>query len=142
MADQPSDQGGGPNPTNYSRPSESLLAEALGAESTDDESLISRIQEEAQRVARTIDDLMILSYVEGEPTTDERLDIGAVVTGAVERISEAAAQRQVEVRFPDPTPSEPIQGSAVQLESAVLTTTRRQVSEDGPQRAHPRVRKS
>ena len=98
----------------------SLLAEALGAESTDDESLVSRIREEAQRVARTIDDLMILSYVEGEPPTDERVDIGAVVAGAVERISEAAAQRRVEVRFPDPVPSAPIQGSAVQLESAVF----------------------
>lgn len=98
----------------------SLLAEALGAESTTDGTLVSRIQEEAQRVARTIDDLMILSYVEGEPPTDERLDIGAVVTGAVERISEAAAQRQVEVRFPDPPPSAPIQGSSVQLESAVF----------------------
>ena len=99
----------------------SLLAEALGAESAAaDEALVSRIQEEAQRVARTIDDLMILSYVEGEPPTDERVDIGAVVTGAVERISEAAAQRQVEVRFPDPTPSAPIQGSSVQLESAVF----------------------
>ena len=98
----------------------SLLAEALGAESTDDESLVSRIREEAQRVARTIDDLMILSYVEGEPPTDERVDIGAVVAGAVERISEAAAQRQVEVRFPDPVPSAPIQGSSVQLESAVF----------------------
>ena len=99
----------------------SLLAEALGAESAAaDEALVSRIQEEAQRVARTIDDLMILSYVEGEPPTDERVDIGAVVTGAVERISEAAAQHQVEVRFPDPTPSAPIQGSSVQLESAVF----------------------
>lgn len=98
----------------------SLLAEALGAESTADESLVSRIQEEAQRVARTIDDLMILSHVEGEPPLDEQVDIGAVVAGAVERISEAAAQRQVEVRFPDPTPSAPIQGSSVQLESAVF----------------------
>lgn len=98
----------------------SLLAEALGAESTDDESLVSRIREEAQRVARTIDDLMILSYVEGEPPTDEQVDIGAVAAGAVERISEAAAQRRVEVRFPDPVPSAPIQGSAVQLESAVF----------------------
>ena len=98
----------------------SLLAEALGAESTDDESLVSRIREEAQRVARTIDDLMILSYVEGEPPTDERLDMGVVVASAVERISEAAAQRQVEVRSPDPTPSAPIQGSSVQLESAVF----------------------
>lgn len=98
----------------------SLLAEALGAESTDDESLVSRIREEAQRVARTIDDLMILSYVEGEPPTDERVDIGAVVAGAVERISEAAAQRRVEVRFPDPVPSAPIQGSSVQIESAVF----------------------
>lgn len=98
----------------------SLLAEALGAESTAGESLVSRIQEEAQRVARTIDDLMILSHVEGEPPLDEQVDIGAVVAGAVERISEAAAQRQVEVRFPDPTPSAPIQGSSVQLESAVF----------------------
>ena len=98
----------------------SLLAEALGAESTDDESLVSRIREEAQRVARTIDDLMILSYVEGEPPTDEQVDVVAVVAGAVERISEAAAQRRVEVRFPDPVPSAPIQGSSVQLESAVF----------------------
>lgn len=98
----------------------SLLAEALGAESTDDESLVSRIREEAQRVARTIDDLMILSYVEGESPTDEQVDMGVVVAGAVERISEAAAQHRVEVRFPDPVPSAPIQGSSVQLESAVF----------------------
>lgn len=99
----------------------SLLAEALGAESSgDDEALVSRIREEAQRVARTIDDLMVLSYVEGEAPLDEPVDVGAVVAGAVERISEAAGQRQVEVRAPDPAPSAPMRGSPVQLESAVF----------------------
>ena len=99
----------------------SLLAEALGAESSaDDEALVSRIREEAQRVARTIDDLMVLSYVEGEAPLDEPVDVGAVVAGAVERISEAAGQRRVEVRAPDPAPSAPMRGSPVQLESAVF----------------------
>ena len=99
----------------------SLLAEALGAESSgDDEALVSRIREEAQRVARTIDDLMVLSYVEGEAPLDEPVDMGAVVAGAVERISEAAGQRRVEVRAPDPAPSVPMRGSPVQLESAVF----------------------
>lgn len=99
----------------------SLLAEALGAESSgDDESLVSRIREEAQRVARTIDDLMVLSYVEGEAPLDEPVDVGAVVAGAVERISEAADQRRVQVRAPDPAPSAPMRGSPVQLESAVF----------------------
>lgn len=99
----------------------SLLAEALGAESAgDDESLVSRIREEAQRVARTIDDLMVLSYVEGEAPLDEPVDVGSVVAGAVERISEAAGQRRVEVRAPDPAPSAPMRGSPVQLESAVF----------------------
>ena len=99
----------------------SLLAEALGAESSaGDEALVSRIREEAQRVARTIDDLMVLSYVEGEAPLDEPVDMGAVVAGAVERISEAAGQRRVEVRGPDPAPSAPMRGSPVQLESAVF----------------------
>ena len=99
----------------------SLLAEALGAESSaGDEALVSRIREEAQRVARTIDDLMVLSYVEGEAPLDEPVDVGAVVAGAVERISEAADQRRVEVRAPDPAPSAPMRGSPVQLESAVF----------------------
>ncbi len=99
----------------------SLLAEALGAESSgDDEALVSRIREEAQRVARTIDDLMVLSYVEGEAPLDEPVDVGAVVAGAVERISEAAGQRRVEVRAPDPASSAPMRGSPVQLESAVF----------------------
>lgn len=99
----------------------SLLAEALGAESSGgDEALVSRIREEAQRVARTIDDLMVLSYVEGEAPLDEPVDVGAVVAGAVERISEAAGQRRVEVRAPDPAPSAPMRGSPVQLESAVF----------------------
>ena len=90
----------------------SLLAEALGAESSaGDEALVSRIREEAQRVARTIDDLMVLSYVEGEAPLDEPVDVGAVVAGAVERISEAADQRRVEVRAPDPAPSAPMRGS-------------------------------
>lgn len=99
----------------------SLLAEALGAESSGDgEALVSRIREEAQRVARTIDDLMVLSYVEGEAPLDEPVDVGAVVAGAVERISEAADQRRVEVRAPDPAPSAPMRGLPVQLESAVF----------------------
>ena len=99
----------------------SLLAEALGAESSGDgEALVSRIREEAQRVARTIDDLMVLSYVEGEAPLDEPVDVGAVVAGAVERISEAADQRRVQVRAPDPAPSAPMRGSPVQLESAVF----------------------
>ena len=99
----------------------SLLAEALGAESSgDDEALVDRIREEAQRVARTIDDLMVLSYVEGEAPLDEPVDVGAVVAGAVERISEAAGQRRVEVRAPDPAPPAPMRGSPVQLESAVF----------------------
>lgn len=99
----------------------SLLAEALGAESSaGDEALVDRIREEAQRVARTIDDLMVLSYVEGEAPLDEPVDVGAVVAGAVERISEAAGQRRVEVRAPDPAPSAPMRGSPVQLESAVF----------------------
>ena len=96
----------------------SLLAEALGAESAADEALVGRIREEAQRVARTIDDLMALSYVEGGPPTDERVDVGAVVAGAVERISEAAGQRRVEVRVLAGSVS--MRGSAVQLESAVF----------------------
>ncbi|MYE08574.1 MAG: PAS domain-containing protein [Acidimicrobiaceae bacterium] len=101
----------------------SLLADSLAAD-TDPEvaaRLAGRMQIEIQRVANTIDDLLTLAMLEDESgRADERVDIGAVVAAASDRISETAELRDVKVVVSMPADLAPIRGSRLHLESAVF----------------------
>ncbi len=77
-----------------------VLAEALEGE-TDPQviaRLTSRLTAEAERAARTVDDLMELSRIElGGERSFESVAVADVVTGAIERVTEVAAQRGIAI---------------------------------------------
>ena len=101
----------------------SLLADSLAADTEPEvvERLAGRMQIEIQRVANTIDDLLTLAMLEDERgRPDERVDIGAVVAAANDRISETAEQRAVKVAVSMPADLAPMRGSRLHLESAVF----------------------
>ncbi len=101
----------------------SLLADSLAADAEPEVAarLAGRMQIEIQRVANTIDDLLTLAMLEDESgRPDERVDIGAVVAAASDRISETAEQRDVKVVVSMPTDLAPMRGSRLHLESAVF----------------------
>ena len=101
----------------------SLLADSLAADTEPEVAarLAGRMQIEIQRVANTIDDLLTLAMLEDESgRPDERVDIGAVVAAASDRISETAEQRDVKVVVSMPTDLAPMRGSRLHLESAVF----------------------
>jgi two-component system, OmpR family, sensor histidine kinase SenX3 len=98
-----------------------LLAETLEAE--DDpavvERLALRIQNEAMRVGRTIEDLLDLSRIElGEIATPEPVSVGRVVDEAVARIRPAAEQAGITVTASVPD-SLVVAGDRRQLTSAL-----------------------
>jgi two-component system sensor histidine kinase SenX3 len=75
-----------------------VLAETL--EDEDDPAIVSRIVErmmsEAQRAARTIDDLMELSRIElGGERVFEWIDVADLVRRATDRVTELAGQREI-----------------------------------------------
>lgn len=80
----------------------SVLAETI-AEADDPEvvgRLTDRMQREANRLARTIDDLLALSRLEVGPVDDpETIDLVSVATMAIERTGEVAQQRSVSVEL-------------------------------------------
>ena len=101
----------------------SLLADSLAADSEPEVAthLAGRMQIEIQRVANTIDDLLTLAMLEDESgRPDEQIDVGAVVAAAVDRISETAEQHDIGVTFSSRADVAPMQGSRLQLESAVF----------------------
>ena len=101
----------------------SLLADSLAADTGPEvvARLAGRMQIEIQRVANTIDDLLTLAMLEDESgRPDERVDIGAVVAAANDRISETAEQRDVKVVVSLPADPAPMRGSRLHLESAVF----------------------
>jgi two-component system sensor histidine kinase SenX3 len=101
----------------------SLLADSLAADTEPEvvARLAGRMQIEIQRVANTIDDLLTLAMLEDERgRPDERVDIGAVVAAASDRISETAEQRDVKVVVSMPADLAPMRGSRLHLESAVF----------------------
>ncbi len=101
----------------------SLLAESLTTDPDPEVKarLTGRIQIEIQRVANTIDDLLMLASLEGQSEpTDELIKIGTVIDGALERISETARQRDIELRVNLEEPSQAVRGSRVELESALF----------------------
>jgi len=101
----------------------SLLADSLAADTEPEvvARLAGRMQIEIQRAANTIDDLLTLAMLEDESgRPDERMDIGAVVAAASDRISETAELRDIKVVVSMPDDLDPVRGSRLHLESAVF----------------------
>ncbi len=102
---------------------EALTAKVQAPDADPEASLLAeRIHNQVERVTRTIDDLMMLSYIEdGTDHLDETADLAAAAAGAIERISEAADQHGVQVMPPEATAASAlVRGSTVQLESALF----------------------
>jgi two-component system sensor histidine kinase SenX3 len=99
-----------------------LLAETLLAEEDPDISrrLAERMQAEAFRVGRTIDDLLALSRIEAEEAPSrEPVPVHLVVAEAVERMRPAAEQQGIEVRVAEARRTLTMMGDRRQLVSAI-----------------------
>jgi two-component system sensor histidine kinase SenX3 len=99
-----------------------LLAETLLAE--DDPPVRDRLAErmliEADRVGRTIEDLLTLSQIESEEGPDrEEIPAHLVMAEAAERIRPAAEHRGITIRVVEPSPRLAILGDRRQLVSAL-----------------------
>lgn len=100
----------------------SVLAETLEGETTDE--LVLRLSHrmvlEAQRMSRTIDDLLELSRIEmgGEMLT-AIVDMNDVVREAIERIAPIATRRDIAIDFVAESDSVKVKGDYFQLISAV-----------------------
>ena len=99
-----------------------LLAETIRDEP--DRSVVERLSErmilEADRVSRTVDDLLELSRIEfGDDAEFEQVAVGSIVGEAEGRIASAAEHRGIKVRSDIP-PSLEIQGDRRQLVSALF----------------------
>jgi two-component system sensor histidine kinase SenX3 len=99
-----------------------LLAETLTFEPDPDiaQRLASRIQSEAFRVSRIIDDLLDLSRIESEAAPPrEPIHVNLVMAEAVERVRAAAEQRGVTIELHEPDPPVHVLGDRRQLVSAM-----------------------
>jgi two-component system sensor histidine kinase SenX3 len=82
--------------------------------------LAERIVDEAFRLDRTIEDLLVLSQIEGEETpVHEPVAVHLVMADAVERIAPAAEQAGIAIREREPTERLAILGDRRQLVSAL-----------------------
>jgi two-component system sensor histidine kinase SenX3 len=103
----------------------SVLAETLEGETDPDtiERVVRRMMGEAERASRTIDDLTELSRIElsGEHEVEE-VRVVEVVRGAVARVTELAAQRDICISTLGST-----DGELTQAESLVIEGDRRQL---------------
>jgi len=99
-----------------------LLAEALGAEKDPEVAsrLATRMQNEAFRVSRVIDDLLDLSRIEAEESPPrEPLPLSLVVAEAVERVRPEADRRSIALKAEDPPTPIIVLADRRQLVSAV-----------------------
>lgn len=99
-----------------------LLAETLQFENdpTVARRLAERINNEAFRVNRIIEDLLDLSRIEGEGSpVREPIPVSLVVADAIERVRMAAEQQKVELSLVDPDMNYVVGGDRRQLISAV-----------------------
>ncbi len=99
-----------------------LLAETLTVEPDPAvaQRLASRINTEAFRVSRIIDDLLDLSRIESEESPPrEPIYINLVMAEAIERVRSAADQRRVNIELDEPDPPVHVLGDRRQLVSAI-----------------------
>ena len=82
--------------------------------------LAERINSEAFRVNRIIEDLLDLSRIEGEGSpTREPIPVSLIVADAIERIRTAAEQHDVKIDFDEPEANLVVVGDRRQLISAI-----------------------
>ncbi|MBV8464215.1 MAG: sensor histidine kinase [Acidimicrobiales bacterium] len=99
-----------------------LLAETLTVEPDPSvaQRLASRINTEAFRVSRIIDDLLDLSRIESEESPPrEPIYVNLVMAEAVERVRSAADQRRISIELDEPVPPVHVLGDRRQLVSAI-----------------------
>jgi two-component system sensor histidine kinase SenX3 len=99
-----------------------LLAETLAAE--DDPAVVARLsrrlQNEAQRVSRVVDDLMLLSRMDGgDPEGPEAVPVHLIVAQAAERVRAAAQEKDMTVNFGEPAQRLAVLGDRRQIVSAI-----------------------
>jgi two-component system sensor histidine kinase SenX3 len=99
-----------------------LLAETLATEN--DPAVVARLsrrlQNEAQRVSRVVDDLMLLSRMEvDERPLPEAIPIHLIVAQAAERVRAAAQEKDMTVNFGEPAQRLAVMGERRELVSAV-----------------------
>jgi two-component system sensor histidine kinase SenX3 len=99
-----------------------LLAETLAAET--DPAVVARLsrrlQNEAQRVSRVVDDLVLLSRMDAEEGIDpEAVPIHLIVAQAAERVRASAQDKDMTVNFGEPAQRLTVLGDRRQLVAAV-----------------------
>jgi two-component system sensor histidine kinase SenX3 len=99
----------------------SLLAETITAEDDPDvvARLSGRLHAEATRLARIVDELLLLSHIESGLDEARPVRIGDVVDAAIERTAGAAAAAGIEVESDVPDPAVEVPGDRAQLVSAL-----------------------
>ncbi|MHB8379342.1 MAG: PAS domain-containing sensor histidine kinase [Acidimicrobiales bacterium] len=99
-----------------------LLAETLQVERDPSvaQRLAERINSEAFRVNRIIEDLLDLSRIEGQGSPSrEPIAVSLIVADAIERIRTAAEQHEVKMIFDEPATNQVVFGDRRQLTSAL-----------------------
>ncbi len=99
-----------------------LLAETLAAEKDPAVAarLSRRLQNEAQRVGRVVDDLMLLSRMDAEEhAAAEAVPVHLIVAQAAERVRAAALDKDMTVNFGEPAQRLSVMGDRRQLVAAV-----------------------
>jgi two-component system, OmpR family, sensor histidine kinase SenX3 len=99
-----------------------LLAETLQFEKDPSvaQRLAERINNEAFRVNRIIEDLLDLSRIEGQGSPSrEPISVSLIVADAIERIRTAAEQHDVHITFEEPAINQVVFGDRRQLTSAL-----------------------
>ncbi len=99
-----------------------LLAETLAAET--DPAVVARLSRrllnEAQRVSRVVDDLMLLSRMDAEEhPAPEAVPVHLIVAQAAERVRAAAQDKDITVNFGEPAQRLTVLGDRRQLVAAV-----------------------
>jgi two-component system sensor histidine kinase SenX3 len=99
-----------------------LLAETLAAEK--DPAVVARLSRrlhnEAQRVSRVVDDLMLLSRMDAEEHPEpEAVPVHLIVAQAAERVRAAAQDKDMTVNFGEPAQRLTVMGDRRQLVAAV-----------------------
>ena len=100
-----------------------LLAETLAGEEDPEvvNRLARRLQDEAQRVARVVDDLLDLSRIESEEApAREPVPVHLVVAQAAERVRPAAERRSITITFGEASRHMAVRGDRRQLVSALF----------------------
>ncbi len=101
----------------------SLLAETVAADARQPviERLASRIQGEAGRLGRVIEDLMALTRIQADgPTAREPVLVHMIVAQAVERVRLLAQERKMTINFGEPVRRLSVLGDRRQLVTAVI----------------------